>query len=205
MNRFSRSLMLLAAVYVCAGGHLAMTADVVSAQTVSGTLEYKVLATSRTSTMEKELNEAAAQGFQFHVAMGGETAGGGKEVVVIMKREAGTPRRFAYKLLATNRTSTMQKELQAASEEGFDYRSQTVFDSLFGGREVVCILERDRDVVGPSVWDYRLVATSRTSTLQKEIQQTAAEGYEVLGMTVGQTLTGGRELIAITRKQVRRP
>ena len=42
--------------------------------------DYRVLATSKTSTMEKEMNEAASAGFSFAGVMGGETAVGSKEV-----------------------------------------------------------------------------------------------------------------------------
>ena len=153
--------------------------------------------------MEKELNEAASRGFVFQAAMGGETSGGGKEVVVAMRRAAEGAAPMRYRLLATNRTSTMQKEIRAAAAEGFDYRGQTVFETLFGGKEVVCIMERDSSRAGASAYDYLLVVTSRTSTLQKELQEAATDGYELLGMTVGETLTGGRELVAITRRPVR--
>jgi hypothetical protein len=75
-------------------------------------VEYRVLATSKTATMEKELNEAAESGFRFSTVMGGDTAFGGNEVVVVMSR-GGQPRgQYAYRLLATSKTSTMQKELQ---------------------------------------------------------------------------------------------
>lgn len=160
--------------------------------------EYKVLATSMTHTMEMELNSAAEQGFRFKAAMGGET-NGGNEVVVVMSRRAGVKPRVAYKLLATSKTSTMEKELQAAAEQGFEYRGQTVFKSAFGGDEVVCILERDKDADARRS-TYRLLATTKTSTLQKELLQVGAAGYEVLGMTVGKTAFGGKELVAILRR-----
>ena len=48
--------------------------------------------------------------------------------------------------------------------------------------------------------DYRLVATSKTSTLQKELLQAGAAGYQIVGMTVGKTALGGNELVAITRR-----
>jgi hypothetical protein len=47
-----------------------------------------------------------------------------------------------YRVLATNRTSTMQKEMQAAGDQGYEYAGQTVVKTEFGGEEVVCILER---------------------------------------------------------------
>jgi hypothetical protein len=166
--------------------------------------EFRVLATNRTSTMEKELNDAAEAGFRFHVAMGGDTAIGGSEVVAVMVRDAGAKPRFSYKLLATSRTSTMEKELQQAAGAGYEYRTQTVFKSAFGGEEVVCILERDKDANPARVIRYRLLATTKTSTLEKELMEAGAQGYEVMGMTVAKTALGGNELVAITRRAERK-
>jgi hypothetical protein len=165
----------------------------------SSKIEHVVLATSRTSTMERELNEAAERGFRFQTVMGGETAIGGNEVVAIMARTAGSPGRFAYKLLATSRTSTMERELQEAADEGYEYRGQTIFKSAFGGDEVVCILERDNDAEVVPV-QYRLLATNRTSTLEEELLEVGAAGYQIVGMTVAKTAIGGTELVAIVRR-----
>lgn len=161
-------------------------------------IQYKVLATMKTSTMEKELNEAADAGFRFQTVMGGETALGGNEVVAVMSRSADAKPRYAYKLLATTKTSTMEKELQDAADLGFEYRGQTVFKSAFGGNEVVCILERDKDAPAERRFEYRLLATTKTSTLEKELGEIGAGGFQVLGMTVGKTALGGKELVAIT-------
>jgi hypothetical protein len=164
--------------------------------------EVRVLATSKTSTLEKELNEAAEAGFRFSAVMGGETAFGGKEVVAVVTRspQASSPGRFAYKLLATTKTSTMEKELQQAAAAGYEYRGQTVFESLFGGQEVVVILERDKD--SPERGAYRLIATSKTSTLEKELLEVGGGGYVVVGMTVAKTAIGGKEIVAIVRRPI---
>jgi hypothetical protein len=47
--------------------------------------------------------------------MGGDTAIGGSEVVAVMSRIGESKGRFGYKLLATSKTSTMEKELQEAA------------------------------------------------------------------------------------------
>lgn len=47
---------------------------------------YKILATSKTSTMQKEMQEAGDAGYKFVAVMGGETAIGGSEIVVITRR-----------------------------------------------------------------------------------------------------------------------
>ena len=177
---------------------VSMGAQVAAAQSPPP-IEYRVLATSRTSTMEKELNAASQDGFRFQAVMGGETAFGGEEVVTVTSRQGDSHPRYAYTLLATSRTSTMQKELQKAAEEGFEYRGQTVFKSAFGGREVVCILERDRDTPPPQ-FEYKLLATSKTSTMQKELSQAGASGYQAVGMTVGKTALGGEEVVVILRR-----
>src|SRR4051794_4002156 len=100
--------------------------------------DYRVLATSRTSTMEKEMNEAADAGYHFGGVMGGDTAVGGKEVVVVMVKhsEQNGDAKRTYKLLATSRTGTMAKELQQAGDEGFEFQGSTVFQSALGGKEV---------------------------------------------------------------------
>lgn len=94
----------------------------------------------------------------------------------------------------------MQKELQEAGNDGFEYKGQTVYSSLFGGREVVVILERDGAVTDRPAYEYRLLATTKTSTLQKELAEAGADGHEFVGLTVGQTALGGSEIVAILRK-----
>lgn len=164
--------------------------------------EFKLLATNKTSTMQKELNEAAGAGFRFAGVMGGETAFGGSEVVVVMARDqaAKSNTRFEYRLLATSKTSTMQRELQEAADAGFEYKGQTVFPTTFGGKEVVVILERDPEA-RTARFEYKLLATSKTSTMQKELNEVGAAGFEFIGVTVGQTAYGGKEVVSILRRR----
>lgn len=169
--------------------------------TLAAAQGFKVLATNRTATMEKELNEAGKSGFRFGAVMGGETAMGGNQVVVVMKKADAASPGYQYRLLATNKTSTMKRELQDAADAGYVYVGQTVFETLFGGREVVCILERESGQRGDSGWEYELLATSRTSTMEKELASVADKGYEVVGLTVGQTAVGGNELVTILRRK----
>lgn len=164
--------------------------------------DYKLLATNRTSTMEKEMNTAAEAGFRVRTVMGGETAFGGREAVVIMSRnidDRPPAGRYVYRLLATKKTSTMQKELQEAGDAGFEYVGQTIFHSTFGGEEVVVVLERDADAE-PVGYEYLLLATNKTSTMQEELQEAGAEDFELVGMTVHGTTFGGNEVVAILRR-----
>jgi hypothetical protein len=163
-------------------------------------VEYRVLATNKTSTMQKEMQQAAEAGFRFGDVMGGDTSFGGSEVVVIMLRD-GSRGSFDYRLLATNKTSTMQKEMQEAGDAGYDYKGQTVFKSAFGGKEVVAILEKAPDAKMVR-YEYRLLATKKTSTLQKELSEAGEQGFGFVGMTVAKTLVGGEEVVAILRRKL---
>jgi len=165
-----------------------------------GKVEYKVLSTTKTSTMQKEMQEAAAAGYRFADVMGGSTAIGGAEVVVIMTKQTN-PEAYDYRLLATNKTSTMQKELQEAGDAGFAYKGQTAFKTGFGGKEVVCILERATKDAKANRFEYRLLATSKTSTMQKELSEAGDQGFEFVGMTVAKTLMGGDEVVSILRRK----
>src|SRR5689334_11058259 len=125
MTRSTRTLFVAAAIGIS-----------MAAQAADPSFDYRIIATSRTSTMEKELNEGAAAGFRFSKAMGGKSANGGHEVIVAMVKDNSPEAKRNYKLLATTKTSTMQKELQRAASEGYSYLEQTVFETAFGGREV---------------------------------------------------------------------
>jgi hypothetical protein len=151
--------------------------------------EYKLLATSRTGTMEKEINQMAAQGYQLAGTMGGDTHEG--EIITIMRKlpERDARDRFQYKLLATSRTGTMQKELQEAADQGYEYAGQ------MARGEVMLIMERDKTEASKSHSQYRLLATSRTGTMEKEMTQAAADGFEFVAL-----LKRG-EVMAIMRKR----
>ena len=139
---------------------------------------YLLLATTKTSTMQKELNEAAARGFV--IRMGSPTSG--DEMALFLERAAEPPDTYTYQLLATRRTGMMQKELSQAAQEGFRLLPKTMIakKQMFGGVEVVVVLERPPN--GEKRYQYKLLATTRTSTLQKEVTQAQAEGFVLVGM-----------------------
>src|SRR5262245_40560275 len=92
------------------------------------TQPYLLLATSKTFTMQKELDQAAFAGYR--VLMGARTAGG-KMGLVLEKTQAAEV--YEYKLLATSRTSTMQKELDQTALQGFRVLPRT----LMGGKSEI--------------------------------------------------------------------
>ncbi len=193
MMSISRFLLPLAAL----SGLAVNGQRVTPASAGDGAIEYRLLATSKTSTMLKELNEAASQGFDFLAMMGGETLAGGEVVTVLSKaRSAPARQRHEYKLLATSKTSTMQKELTKAGARGFRYCGQSVAETAFGGHEVIAVLKRDLQAPSKQ-YIYKLLATKRTKTMNKELNQVGSEGFQLVGLTVSKTAFGGKELVSI--------
>jgi hypothetical protein len=139
---------------------------------------YKLLATQRTSTMEKELNEAAAQGYR--ILVGSPTSG--NEMTIFLERADSTAEPYRYKLLATARTSTMEKELNEAAEGGYRLLPRTMMakGQPPAGAEIVVVLERPP--AAEKRYEYKLLATNRTSTLQKEVIEAQAAGFAIVGM-----------------------
>ena len=139
---------------------------------------YLLLATTRTSTMQEELNEAAALGFR--IVVGSPTSA--DEMVLLLERVATPPDVYRYQLLATSNTRTMQEELDEAASRGFRLLPSTMISksSMWGSDELVVVLERSPGEV--LRYEYRLLATNRTATLQTEVTQARAEGFDIHGL-----------------------
>ena len=75
-----------------------------------------------------------------------------------------------YVVLDTERTSTMQQELQAAADNGYRLVPGQ------GSWGPMAILEK---AVDPEPIEYVLLATSKTGTLQNEIDDAATQGYRL--------------------------
>jgi hypothetical protein len=101
--------------------------------------QYQLLATSRTSTMEKELNQAGDEGFRIipQTMIAKKQIFGGDEIVVVLERSPKSTLQYQYKFLATQRTSTMEKEILDAEEAGF------VLVGICSRGEHMVIMERE--------------------------------------------------------------
>lgn len=104
--------------------------------------------------------------------------------------DAETPK---YLLLATNRTGTMEEELNEAGARGYRFVGTQGGETAFGGNEAVVAMELDPD---GRRYRYILLATSRTSTMQEEMNEAPPE-YRFAGMTVFSSMFGGKEAAVI--------
>ena len=63
-----------------------------------------------------------------------------------------------------------------------------MFKSTFGGSEVIIILEFDHDEPSKVRYEYKLLSTSKTSTMQKEMQEAGDAGFMFVGVTVSKLM-----------------
>ena len=142
------------------------------------TERFLLLATARTGTMQRELDEAAAAGYR--ILTGSPTSG--FEMALVLEKVATPPHTYKYLLLATTLTGTMQREIDEAASEGFRLLPATMISKtgFFGDQEIVMIMEKSPN--SSRRYQYMLLAPVFTSTLQAEMAQAVAYGYEVVGM-----------------------
>jgi len=88
-----------------------------------------------------------------------------------------------YRLLATNRASTMENELNQEAAAGFAFDRVDAGETQGPIAEMVVVVSRDSRAPAVQRYEYRVLATHRTSTLQKELDEAAAEGFVHRGQT----------------------
>lgn len=138
---------------------------------------YLLLSTLKTSTMQKELDEAAAEGFR--VVTGSPTST--NEWAVLLERVAEPSAPYRYRLLATTKISTMRKELNEAAAEGYRLLPRTMTSkSGLLTVEVVMLVEKAPN--SDSRYEYRLYATTSERKMRAEIEKAEAEGFALAGM-----------------------
>ncbi len=119
------------------------------------TQRYLVLATRRTSTLQKEISVAAAAGYR--VVAGWEEG----ELVVLLEKVTEQPAIYQYRLVATNTTSTLEKELREAGAAGFRVVPEAMFSNTIRGRfnafiaESVVVMEKAPN--SADTYEYRVV------------------------------------------------
>lgn len=142
----------------------------------SGGPAYRFLAARRAPTLERELNAAAEAGFRVVTVTWGEEGivpfpGDRNETMVLLEGQDG-PQRFSYRVMYATTEKTLETALNEAGAEGFLVRAVA--------RRVV-VLERGEAEEAVPI-EYRVVTTTRISTLEAEIAAAAGAGYAPVGI-----------------------
>src|SRR5262249_4829047 len=129
----------------------------------------------------------------------------GEHMVILEKSSTAAPREPApnrkYLLLATEKTSTMQKELDSNAAAGY----RLLAGSPTSQTETAMFMEQVTQTTG--TLKYKLLATTRTSTLQNELNVAGGDGFHLLWQTIsgkrgtkggflGRMATGGLALVS---------
>ena len=159
--------------------------------------EYKLLTTRNISSIQKELDAAAGEGYEVRGAMADGKFFVGTDIVIVLDRLTGEKaQRFLYRILTTNNDpeNEFSDGLHKAVSEG--YRPIKVIHQIdvgMGGiirpgkSTFLAILSRKpgNENVSADDLEYKLLATMRTSTLEKEINQAAKQGYRLSLASLG--------------------
>jgi hypothetical protein len=143
-------------------------AAVVEAQEAAD--KYVLLATERTGTMQREIDDAAAKGFRVF----GASPNDGSEVIIFLEKSND---KYQYRLVAATRIETLQREMSEAAGDGYHIVPRAVTRK---GDELLVLMEKGPG--GPARSQYRVLATERTATLQKEIAETANDGFSLIAV-----------------------
>ncbi len=135
------------------------------------TPDYVFLDTQQTGTLQRELQEAADNGYRLVSGYGGW----GRPTVILER--ALEPEPIEYLLLATAKTGTLQDEIAEAATQG--YRFTSVFEI---GGEAVAVMQRAPGQADPT-HEYVVLGTKRLGTMEEEFLAAAANGFKLVGQT----------------------
>ena len=144
---------------------------------------YLVLSTKRIQTIEKELDEVAAKGFR--VLYGAPTQQFDMALLLKRVQDAGQDP-YSYKVLATTRIKTMEKEMNEAASQGYRLLPRTIIfkQGLFTA-ELVMLMEREPKANKSYV--YKLITAGKETKLHKKIDESIAQGFSPVTMiTIGE-------------------
>ena len=131
--------------------------------------DYVFLDTEKTSTLQRELQAAADNGYRLVSGYGSW----GRPTVILEK--VLEPEPIEYLLLATAKTGTLQDEIAEAATQG--YRLTSVFEK---GGEAVVVMQRAPGQADPT-HEYVVLGTKRLDTMEEEFRAAAANDFKLVG------------------------
>jgi hypothetical protein len=151
-------------------------------RTDAGPHTYRLVATTRESTLEQELDDLGAQGF--HVVPQSVMEFAGEWLVVLEQQSAGG--RFAYDVVKGD--DQVEVKLNALRRQGGSLlgvvgKPPGQMRLLPSNPSPVLIVERAVGAAesGGSDRQYRIASTQKSSSLLKEVAELAAQGFRPIG------------------------
>jgi hypothetical protein len=162
--------------------------------------EYRFLATSDANRLEKDLNEAAREGFRLRFL---SDTFADSQMGVLLWRSSPVPNnpthpQFEYKVLGARKVSTMRKELEEAVTQGYELRGLTANASIFAFTvsETVAVLERPAGQTKPK-YEYQFLTANREETLQQGLDKAVSEGFYPVALSVNRDNNAATVLLGV--------
>ena len=133
--------------------------------------DYVFLDTVKTSTLQRELQEAVDNGYRLVPSQGSW----GRPTVILER--VLEPEPIEYLLLATAKTGTLQDEIAEAALRS--YRLTSVFEI---GNEAVVVMQRAPGQADPT-HEYVVLGAKRLGTMEEELLAAAANGFKLVGQS----------------------
>ncbi|HUR35231.1 MAG TPA: hypothetical protein VM032_15615 [Vicinamibacterales bacterium] len=180
MNPRTGSILALALVVGSA------TTSVAQQPRVEADQQYLVLEVAKLDTFEKEINEAAGQGFRLMMST---TSENGARIQALMERAAAAPNVFQYRMVATFSEKTGDKEMNVMGADGFRVVPHTAMVkkgmTIFNTNSVV-IMEKPPSSGGQ--FEYMTISAVKTATFHRELKTAVDDGWKVVDTTYGRVL-----------------
>jgi hypothetical protein len=152
--------------------NIVLSRSIESPDADKGRYEYSILRTTKVDTLEKEMNQAAKEGFRYYLSM--------PLLAVLMRREKEKAEkgRYEYHLLAKLKKATMEKEINEQGALGYHYIATGA------GLGIATFFEHDTvEKADAARRDYLILKAARDATIQKQIGESLAAGWTLRDLT----------------------
>jgi hypothetical protein len=100
----------------------------------------------------------------------------------VEKSSTEDPARPQYRFVSTTKTSTFEKELRDVAKQG--YRFVQLAKAFVETGVAALVVREPANKDAPAIlYEYKVLAANKLSTLEREFQEAAEEGYEFRGIT----------------------
>lgn len=158
---------------VMLGGLIVLRRDLRNPAAEMGKREYRLLETYKIGTLQKEMNEAAQDGFRLHVTTGFNST--------LMSRDYKPQEssHYEYQLAPVRPSESSVTQLNKLSSQGFVFRGTTQF-----GFTAIMEKSSGEDAVAKAL-EFKVLQTRVEATMQKEIEEACTQGFVPVNLSGG--------------------
>jgi hypothetical protein len=116
--------------------------------------------------------------------------------------EQGSKLVYEYKVLSLTETSAMTELMNILAGKGWIFVSIHPGVKKFGGRDLVVIMNRNKNIRKSPLFTYQVIATAKPGILEDKLNKFSKHGFYFRDQTVCETSYGGEEMFIVMEKRV---